>query len=199
METISALLALCGRNSPVNYPHKGQWRGAMMFSLICAWRNDWVNNREAGDLRCHRALWCHSNGQAWGWYWPINRHCVDFHFAMMTSSIGNIFRVTGHLCGEFTGLRWIPRTKASDGEHWYFFYLRLNQRLSKQWRSWWFETLSCQLWHQCNGKKHAYGIATLSVFVFSNDWISIVFLTVIKLALGQFYGRDCNISQYQSQ
>ena len=33
---------------------------------------------------------------------------------MMTSSNGNIFRVTGHLCGEFTGLRWIPRTKASD-------------------------------------------------------------------------------------
>ena len=34
---------------------------------------------------------------------------------MMTSSNENIFRVTGHLCGEFTGLRWIPRTKASDG------------------------------------------------------------------------------------
>ena len=34
----------------------------------------------------------------------------------MTSSNGNIFRVTGHLCGEFTGLRWIPRTKASDAE-----------------------------------------------------------------------------------
>ena len=35
---------------------------------------------------------------------------------MMTSSNGNIFRVTGHLCGEFTGHRWIPRTKASDAE-----------------------------------------------------------------------------------
>ena len=41
--------------SPVNSPHKGQWRGALMFSLICAWINDWVNNGEAGDLRCHRA------------------------------------------------------------------------------------------------------------------------------------------------
>ena len=40
---------------PVNSPHKGQWRGALMFSLICAWMNDWVNNREAGDLRRHRA------------------------------------------------------------------------------------------------------------------------------------------------
>ena len=36
-------------------PHKDQWRGAMMFSLICVWINDWVNNREAGDLRHYRA------------------------------------------------------------------------------------------------------------------------------------------------
>ena len=41
--------------SPVTCPHKGQWRGALLFSLICAWINDWVNNREAGDLRGHRA------------------------------------------------------------------------------------------------------------------------------------------------
>ena len=41
--------------SPVNSPHKGQWRGALMFSWICVWINDWVNNREAGDLRRYRA------------------------------------------------------------------------------------------------------------------------------------------------
>ena len=41
--------------SPVNSPHKGQWRGALMFSLICAWIDGWVNNGEAGDLRPHRA------------------------------------------------------------------------------------------------------------------------------------------------
>ena len=41
--------------SPVNSPHKGQWRGALMFSLICAWIYGWVNNRDAGDLRRHRA------------------------------------------------------------------------------------------------------------------------------------------------
>ena len=40
---------------PVNSPHNGQWRGALMFSLICAWINDWVNNREDGDLSRHRA------------------------------------------------------------------------------------------------------------------------------------------------
>ena len=41
--------------SPVNSTHKGQWRGALMFSLICDWINGWVNNRGAGDLRRYRA------------------------------------------------------------------------------------------------------------------------------------------------
>ena len=56
MEAFSALLALCAGNSPVpvNSPHKDQWRGALIFSLICVWINGWVNNREAGDLRCYR-------------------------------------------------------------------------------------------------------------------------------------------------
>ena len=43
------------RRSPVESPHKSQWRGALMFSLIRARINGWVNNREAGDLRSHRA------------------------------------------------------------------------------------------------------------------------------------------------
>ena len=41
--------------SPVNSPHKGQWRGALMLSLTCAWINGWVNNDEAGDLTRYRA------------------------------------------------------------------------------------------------------------------------------------------------
>ena len=41
--------------SPVNSPHKGQWHGALMFSLICSWTNGWVNNREASNLRHHLA------------------------------------------------------------------------------------------------------------------------------------------------
>ena len=41
--------------SPVNSPHKGQWRGTLMFSLICAWINGWGNNGEASDLRRHPA------------------------------------------------------------------------------------------------------------------------------------------------
>ena len=40
---------------PVTSPHKGQWRGALMFSLICVWINDWISNREAGDLGRYRA------------------------------------------------------------------------------------------------------------------------------------------------
>ena len=52
----SALLANCAGNSPApgEFPHKGQWRGAKMFSLICTQINSWVNNHEAGDLRSHR-------------------------------------------------------------------------------------------------------------------------------------------------
>ena len=41
--------------SPANSPDKGQWRGALMFPLICVWTNDWVNSRYAGHLRCCRA------------------------------------------------------------------------------------------------------------------------------------------------
>ena len=62
----------------------------------------------------------------------------------MTSSNGNIFCVTGHLCGEFTGKR--PVTRGFDA----FFDLHPNKRLSKQWWGWWFETLSSQLWRHCN-------------------------------------------------
>ena len=38
----------------VNSPHKDQWHGTLNFSLICAWINDWINNREAGDSSRHR-------------------------------------------------------------------------------------------------------------------------------------------------
>ena len=57
METFSALLAICAGNSPdpAISPHKDQWRGALMFSLTCTWINGRVNNREAADLRLHRA------------------------------------------------------------------------------------------------------------------------------------------------
>ena len=52
---IFCVTGLRAGNSPVNSPHKGQRRRALMIYLICAWINNWVNNREADDLRCHRA------------------------------------------------------------------------------------------------------------------------------------------------
>ena len=61
--------------SPVNSPHKSQWRGALMFSLICAWINGWVNNEEAGDLR---------------------RYCADYDVTVMRQmrESVNIFHLT---------------------------------------------------------------------------------------------------------
>ena len=56
METFSVLLAFVRgiHRWPVNSPHKGQWCRALMFSLICAWINGWLNNGDAVDLRRHR-------------------------------------------------------------------------------------------------------------------------------------------------
>ena len=71
-------------------------------------------------------------------------------FFMMTSSNGNIFRVTGLLCGEFTGPGEFPTQRPVTRSFDVFFDLRLNKRLSKQPWGWWFETPSWSLWRQCN-------------------------------------------------
>ena len=68
----------------------------------------------------------------------------------MTSSNENIFRVTGHLWGEFTGHRWIPLTKASDADLDVSFDLRVNKPLSKQSWGWWFEVQLRSLRRHCN-------------------------------------------------
>ena len=65
---------------------------------------------------------------------------------MMTSSNGNIFRVTGPLCGEFTGPGEFPTQRPVARSFDVFFDLRLNKRLSKQPWGWWFETPSWSLW-----------------------------------------------------
>ena len=59
---------------------------------------------------------------------------------MMTSSNGNIFRVTGPLCGEFTGPGEFPKQRPVTWSFGVFFDLRLNKQLSKQPWGWWFET-----------------------------------------------------------
>ena len=93
METFSALLALCVRNSPIT---GGQWRGALMFSLICAWIKDWVNNREAGDLKRHCAHYdvivmlvreMYQNTQGWeGLSWPYRWLRARLHLLQCVSN-----------------------------------------------------------------------------------------------------------------
>ena len=83
------------------------------------------------------------------------RRLLSWQFHMMTSSNGNIFRVTGHLCREFTGDRWISRTQRPLTRSFdVFFYLRLNKRFSKQSWGWWFEMLPHPLWHHSNDIKN---------------------------------------------
>ena len=68
---------------------------------------------------------------------------------MMTSSNGNIFRVTGHLCGEFTGPSEFYAQRPVTRSFGVFLDLHPNRRLNKQWWGWWLETPSCPLWCQC--------------------------------------------------
>ena len=69
---------------------------------------------------------------------------------MMTSSNGNIFRVTGHFCGEFTGPGEFPAQRPVTRSFHVFFDLRLNKSLSKESWGWWFETPSHPLWRHRN-------------------------------------------------
>ena len=104
--------------SPVNSPHKGQWHGALMFSLICAWIDGWVNNREAGDVIRHRAHYdvtvmvpvpaCHPG------YYPGTLSC-----RLVTMQ----FIVCGPGCGRCIS-KWVAETNNRTG---YFFYLFLFQ------------------------------------------------------------------------
>ena len=63
---------------------------------------------------------------------PVMTYCLSDATPMMTSSNGSIFRVTAHLCGEFTGPRWFPAQRPVTRSFVDFFDLRLNKRLSKQ-------------------------------------------------------------------
>ena len=100
----------------------------------------------------------------------------------MTSSNGNIFRVTGHLCGEFIGPGDFPTQRPVTRSFDVYFGLRPNKWLSKQSWGWWFETLSCSLWRHRNGKEW-----TINMEIFKSGWIlqcigiwNIIFLSTIR-------------------
>ena len=118
------------QRSPVISPHKGQWRGALMFSLICAGINGSVNNREAGDLRCHRVHYdaivihdmiCLLAGCIYdlALRYRDGIMCKEFTSVLLVYStfcsayIKENTKALRHwpLWGEFTGCRWIPGTK----------------------------------------------------------------------------------------
>ena len=146
-------------------PHKGQWRGALMFSLICAWINRWVNTGEAGDLRRHRAhydvivmvslalnfyqylrvsvplCWLQcvflyiAQNVSISWW----RHQMETFSALLAICAGN-----SPVHGEFPAQRLVTRNFDV------YFDMHPNNRLSKQSWCWWFETQSRPLWRHRN-------------------------------------------------
>ena len=139
---------LCGEFIGEFPTHSGQWRGALMFSLICAWINGWVNNSGASDLRRHRAHYdviVMTDGAAFYqrllsiFLEPWWRHQMETFSAVLAICAGN-----SPVPGEITAQR--PVTRSFD----VLFDLRPNKRLSKQSWGWWFETLSRPFWRHRN-------------------------------------------------
>ena len=91
--------------SSVNPSYKGQWRGALMFSLIWAWINGWVNNREAGDLRRHDDHYDVTVMSIWKGSWLLNScqwYSLQWHHmsVMMSQITGNLI-VYSTLCSDY--------------------------------------------------------------------------------------------------
>ena len=112
MQRFSALLALCKRNPPVTGGFPSQRPVTRRTFDV------FFDLRTVGQTIEMLVIW---DAIALIVMSYLGLLIAVFIF-MMTSSNGNIFRVTGHLCGEFTGPRWIPRTKASDADLWWFLW-----------------------------------------------------------------------------
>ena len=88
--------------------------------------------------------------------WPGNARCITTRrwipFTMMTSSNGNIFRVTCPLWGKATGHGGFPSQRPVTRSFDNFIDLRLYKQLNKHSRHWWFETPLCSLWGRCNAE-----------------------------------------------
>ena len=88
--------------SPVNFPHKGQWRGSLMLSLICVWTNGWVNNREAGDLRRYLA------------HYDVIVIEIDAIFRGMNPYVTELIK----LCGDLSSIRAVVHHKILMSADW---------------------------------------------------------------------------------
>ena len=106
--------------SPVNSPHKGQCRGALMFTLICARINGWVNTPEAGDLRRYRPhydvivminwglvihIWINQKGHFWFRHWHVDYSVPILPIQILTvffnQKLGNPFGKTNLNHGDY--------------------------------------------------------------------------------------------------
>ena len=96
------------------------------ISLYWDARPPGVSNLRQLECLFHNLFSLKLNAKALKCQWFLHKSdsdsMSDVTILMMTPSNGNIFRVTGHLCGKFTGHRWIPRTKASGAELWWFLW-----------------------------------------------------------------------------
>ena len=116
---------------PVYSPYKGQWRGALMFSLICTWKNGWVNNRDAGDLirssdhydvsvmqspKYVAGMDAAVKLQTYKWHWISHCYhsieCSVFHwctFLLRNEAIVELFDIWG----SFLKYLWVLKSKSS--------------------------------------------------------------------------------------
>ena len=120
----------------------------------------------------------------------------------MTSPNGNIFRVTGPLCVEFTGPGEFPTQRPVTRSFDVFFDLRLYKRLSKQPWGWWFETPSWSLWRHCNdgwrcailtdgSVIHVSTAWTLHRFIVVFYWYGLIYMHVLSQ---QWRNKNCELN-----
>ena len=114
--------------------------------ISCILNQIWLKSIAGGPIHNNPAMveikaWCQA-GIIWTMFSLLTQICITqlaqmpfrssieiwlgdvltIHVFMVMSSNGNVFRVTDPLCGEFTGHRWIPLTKTSDAELWWFLW-----------------------------------------------------------------------------
>ena len=145
-ESIFRVTGLCAGNSAVTGEFPAQM--AVTRKMLSFENQVWFNkdNLEGNVIFAVTTVAVDGLAPFIATVWHIQQPIV-----MMTSWNGNIFRVTGPLCGEFSGPGEFPEQRPVTHSFDVFFDLRLNKRLSKQSRGWWFDTLSHPLWPHCNG------------------------------------------------